>query len=333
MSKADMDLIRDRILDEPLNPAVNNVLSIVKRFMLIQRSHRLSHVVFYQSETPLHYLGEGENVDYLAGLLGNYRHEGDVKLAQLAREIDFLKKQHGRNIALIIEVNRLLSGFIPSNAFRSYPWIRQVSSISDYQQRKQYISDVFGRKVRKYGYTIDICREIKILRGFYDDMYLPYIYSRFGSQSIPRSFRMLARQVRNGFLLRVFEEKECVSAVVCRLIRNRLAAVAFGVAHEHEYNLKRGAMSACYYYLFRQAESMGCDHVDLLRSRPNSGDGVFEHKRRWGAKPYRDHWPHTVLGILIPDKVPSGLGNILVKKGGNFLSLSQCIENHHDDIS
>ena len=40
--------------------------------------------------------------------------------------------------------------------------------------------------------------------------------------------------------------------------------------------------------------------VDLLRSRPNTSDGVYEHKRRWGAKPVIDSWPHTALWIFLP---------------------------------
>ena len=64
--------------------------------------------------------------------------------------------------------------------------------------------------------------------------------------------------------------------------------------------------------------------VDLLRSRPNTSDGVYEHKRRWGAKPVIDSWPHTALWIFIPKtEICPRLKTQLIRKKDDFVEIQR----------
>jgi hypothetical protein len=65
--------------------------------------------------------------------------------------------------------------------------------------------------------------------------------------------------------------------------------------------------------------------VDLLRSRPHTGNGVFEHKRRWGARPEADRWPHTAIRIFVPEglEIPSTLKKQLVWCDEKFMELQK----------
>jgi hypothetical protein len=330
-------------ISEPLHPVILNMVGLVKRILLLPRSMRLTHLVFWIDESPVHYIGEGESTGYLTELLGEYqslakislptlvfkgyKHQNQLLLRPLIgkKPSDLRTDERGSgepDALVLLEVNRLLKRFMPVGTPVTYPWIRQIARLDDYRNRKSTINSVFGRKVRKYGYTHGLTRDPKALNLFYHDVYLPYIQSRFGRHSHPRSLKMLETQVRHGFLLKVYEQQECVAAAVCRRIGKCLIAVAFGVAPDHDDHLRRGALSACYTFIFQQAEREGLDSVDLLRSRPHKNDGVYEHKRRWGAHARRDPWPHSVLGIVHSGTLPEPLNGLLVHAQRGFIELS-----------
>jgi hypothetical protein len=64
--------------------------------------------------------------------------------------------------------------------------------------------------------------------------------------------------------------------------------------------------------------------VNLLPSRPNTSDGVYEHKRRWGAIPVMDSWPHTALWLFIPKtEICPGLKTQLIWKKGEFVEIQR----------
>ncbi|MBD3375260.1 hypothetical protein GF406_09510 [candidate division KSB1 bacterium] len=330
-------------ISEPLHPVPLTMTGLVKRLLLLPRSMQLTHLVFSHGENAVHYIGEGESTGYLTELLGEYQSLEKISLPELLfkgyryqnrivlRPLIGKKTSDQRtderrsdepDAPVVLEVNRLLRRFIPARVPVTFSWIRQIAHLDDYRNRKSYINGVFGRKVRKYGFTHRVTQDSKELNLFYHNVYLPYIQSRFGRQSHPRSLKMLDTQVRHGFLLQVYEQQQCVAAAVCRRIRRQLIAVAFGVAQDHDDHLKRGALSACYYFIFQQAEREGLDSVDLLRSRPHKNDGVYEHKRRWGAHACRDPWPHTVLGILPSGILPAPLQGVLVHSQQGFTELS-----------
>ena len=54
-----------------------------------------------------------------------------------------------------------------------------------------------------------------------------------------------------------------------------------------------------------------------------ASDGVYEHKRRWGARPEIDSWPHTALWIFIPEetKLPPSLKKQLIWNRGGFTEI------------
>jgi len=134
--------------------------------------------------------------------------------------------------------------------------------------------------------------------------------------------------VQSGFLLQVFDGRKWVSGAICQVRGKSVTVLAFGVHGQYFHLLKRGVLSSVYYFVFHWAEKTGVETVDLLRSRANAADGVYEHKRRWGALAERDPWPHTAIWIFVPDSamIPPLLGNQLIWRGDRFVELkSVCI--------
>jgi hypothetical protein len=137
-----------------------------------------------------------------------------------------------------------------------------------------------------------------------------------------REFR---RTVKSGFLLKVFDGKQWISGAVCGVQGNSVTTLAFGLIPDYEYHLRRGALTAVYYFIFKWAEKNAVRTVDLLRSRPYTEDGVYEHKRRWGGRPEKDAWPHTAIWIFAPKRsnLSQGVGHHLVWDGKEFVELEK----------
>jgi hypothetical protein len=280
----------------------------VKRVALLGRSLRLSHAELVRpgvDSTPVHYLGEGESLRYLAHLHGGEMtqvRENDLPLVGLRRLI----RRHTRQSLVYVELNRLLAPLMPGDPAITLPWITQMVTLAGDGARTTSgaFEGVYGRKVRKHGLTYRRVTAPDLVEEFFHELYIPYIESRFGDAAHLRTERELQTAVRSGFLLQVVDADGWLSGVVCRLRRHQVTALAYGLREPHPELLDKGALSAASYFLIRWAREHGLERVNLLRSRPHRKDGVFEHKRRLGADAIWDPWPHTVIGVYTPDHAP-----------------------------
>jgi hypothetical protein len=95
--------------------------------------------------------------------------------------------------------------------------------------------------------------------------------------------------------------------------------------------LRYGALSAVYYFLVDYARSHCISSLDLLRSRPHADDGVYRHKKFWGAIPEADPWPHTMLSINVynDSSLPRGMEGLLVCDESEFVTLGEALERRY----
>jgi len=288
---------------EPTNRILYGPASFAKRVILLYRSLRLRQVEIEDSLSGerLTYIGEGETLDYVRRTF--FTNAKEIKATPLPIWLLPRRIKHliSFNVRVIVEINRMLAPLVAPGGLVTFPWIRQQVSLngSNYIKIRRKIEATFGRKVRKFDYRCQMTRDQKMVRKFYEDLYLPYLTTRFESACHARTLSELHTAIRSGFLLQVFAQDRWVSGVICRLKKDEICTLAFGHLPGNQYDLRRGALSAAYYFIFKWAEEHSVQKVDLLRSRPNTSDGVYEHKRRWGAKPVIDSWPHTALRIFL----------------------------------
>lgn len=313
---------------EPTNSILYGLASLAKRIILLHRSFWLRQV---EIEDPLSgkrltYIGEGESLDYVRRTL--FTNARETKIAALP--IWFLPQKIKHLISsdaqVFVEINRTLKPLIPPGGLLTFPWIRQKVSLNsvDHMERKRKIEASWGRKVRKFDYRCQMTSDKKMVQKFYEDLYLPYVTTKFENACHARALSELQTAARSGFLLQVFAQDLWVSGVVCRLEKDGICALAFGHLPGNRYDLRRGALSAAYYFIFKWAEEHSVQKVDLLRSRPNTSDGVYEHKRRWGAKPVIDSWPHTALWLFIPrGEICPRLKTQLIWKRDEFVEIQR----------
>jgi hypothetical protein len=168
------------------------------------------------------------------------------------------------------------------------------------------------RKIRKHGYSFRIVRDRQMLRKFYKEMYLPYIAGRHDDLAIIDDFAFIKGLYRNGELLVVEQDDRVVSAAICQKLGDCYFWKRAGVLGGDEELMKRGALSATYYFSILRASRLGARSVDFGWSRPFLDDGVFNHKSRWGTRivlePYSPLHCHLWVN---PDKSSSiGLGGL-----------------------
>ena len=98
---------------------------------------------------------------------------------------------------------------------------------------------------------------------------------------------------------------------------------AVGMVPDYRLHLQHGALTSIYLFLLQWAQRNGIESIDLLRSRPHGDDGVFNHKKAWGADIAEDGWAHTCIRIVLPEgcRLPACLKRQLVRSGEGFAEL------------
>jgi len=313
------------IISEPVGICALRSASILKRFVFLPRSLRLIHVQsgpVSPSGARIAYLGEGESLPYLKERIAPEAFRLVSERVPITRLGKMIREIPESGAWLCVEINRLLQPFFPRKGLQTFPWLRQCIDLHSpqYGDRRPKIEATFGRKVRKYKYSFRLAHDAASVEHFYERLYLPYVKARFGDACYPRTLPELCRAVEKGFLLQVLRGEQWVAGVVCSVRKNEVSARAFGHLPEEEYSLRLGALSAAYYGLLRHASSHAISRVDLLRSRPDEKDGIYCHKKRWGAVAFKDCWPHTVIRLYPPEDpcVPHFLESLLFWDGSAF---------------
>jgi SAM-dependent methyltransferase len=315
-----------RLWFEPADGPLLTLAGLAKRILLLGRTRRLVLARIVAPDVDALYAGEGESLAWLARL-----HGASVEDRRPISWAGLLRLAEERDRLLYVEINRLLRPLLPAGGFFTLPWIRFAAQIDTDAGRggKKLVEATYGRKVRQQGFTSRLLSGRAAAETFHRDFYLPYVRWRFGGETHPRSRWETRAAVRNGFVLQILQGELPVAAAACGIRRGSVTLLALGLQGDYPDLLHRGALSAVYYELFRRARESGLRRVDLLRSRPHSADGVSLHKKRFGARPETDPWPHALLAIYPPatSELPAPARDLLVEDPrGRIVRLADLVE-------
>jgi hypothetical protein len=121
------------------------------------------------------------------------------------------------------------------------------------------------------------------LLDFFNTMYRPHGYGRHGPSAQLRSFASVRYAMKRGALLWITCEGQKVAGVVLEFKNRRMILSALGAAGGDEGLMKKGVLSATYYFSMQYARTQGCPIVDFGGTRPSLHDGLLRYKRKWGA--------------------------------------------------
>jgi len=206
---------------------------------------------------------------------------------------------------IFIGIDKFFSYFLFKNGFIVIPgWLLFTLDLSKPLQKSWNLSknkslkeDI--KKVKKYKYFYKMtCNPIEF-EYFYHHMYLPYIPERFGKSTIHTNFYPMKFTFEKGRLLLVKQENKNISGMIIWTHNKDVYAAYLGVRDGRIEFLKRGALSAAYYFTIMWAKENRFKQIDLAHCRPFFNDGLFYYKKKWGAEIKRSTRLQSILGMKI----------------------------------
>lgn len=153
---------------------------------------------------------------------------------------------------------------------------------SGFAQKKYQITNNFSER---YGLDYRISHDPEDLYLFYQRMFLPHVKRRYGDLAIVDSFKDMQCFFQQGMLLFVTKNGLDVAGALSLIQENKLLVFRrTGVLDGDETHVEAGAQTALYYFQLRYANEHGLRGVDTMMSAPFLNDGVFRHKKEWGAQ-------------------------------------------------
>lgn len=168
------------------------------------------------------------------------------------------------------------------------------------------IADIKGRCRTRYRtlfnrfslhnpFQMRISQDEADLRHFYQRMYLPHIAQQFDDAAVIDSYEQQAEILARGFLLIANDGHQDVAATLCHIKGDTMHYSRAGVLDGDRQHIQRGAQSALYVQMILHAKQAGLHKLNLGMSYPLYEDGVFKHKRAWGAQVTPDESKHTYV--------------------------------------
>jgi len=145
---------------------------------------------------------------------------------------------------------------------------------------------ITNRFVERTGLDYRVSRDPQDLDLFYHRMFVPHIRKRYGDLSDIESYEEMKKFFENGLLLFVTRDKAAVAGALCRVENGTLIFRRAGVLDGDESHVKIGAQTALYYFQIRYAMDLKLRALDTMASLGFLNDGVYLHKRGWGAAVY-----------------------------------------------
>ncbi len=199
------------------------------------------------------------------------------------------KPTHGINLCVAVLPLSWEQEFDKICDFKAQEWVHQIlplSSSADVANEKvnKKLREK-GRKIKKESFGYRTSTDLRDFDRFYYDMYLPTVQKQFGDLVLIEPYEDLKSTFLDGrgLLLFVMENGTPVAGSVIFFQDKTLVEYRVGVLHGDRDYIKRGAQSAINYFEIHFALERSCDSYDMLGSRPFLEDGVYGHKRQWGA--------------------------------------------------
>jgi glycosyltransferase involved in cell wall biosynthesis len=181
--------------------------------------------------------------------------------------------------------------------FYSHELVQQILDISDNDQQLGKLSqkqlNFTKNKIKKAGFSYRVSHNKQDFMNFYYNMYLPLIKKNFGDFANIDSLENMEEYFSRGFLLLVTQMEQDVNGVLCWQHDDTLVYRRAGVLNGDNPSIKQGGQSAAYYFMIEEARQRKLKKLDLMFSCSFLKDGVYLHKRRWGAAVFPDDEPKS----------------------------------------
>lgn len=200
---------------------------------------------------------------------------------------------------VVSHVSRLFSGTVPAPiAFDNPARVHQVVPLSlslEEILKGRTIRKKANRYLRQNHYTW-LSTAQNDFDYFYYRMYVPSAQRRFGPTCVVQPYDSLLSWFRRGALMLISLDGETVGGSLVHLQNGTWFDRYSGFLDGEPEILRRGVSIILYWYSLKLAIERGALRANFIDSNAWCSDGVFEHKRSWGAVVQEDPY---VLGKLM----------------------------------
>ncbi len=185
-------------------------------------------------------------------------------------------------------------------SFSTPPWVQQILEGIDrpIDEILMGMNQTMRRNIRRLetqGYTYEFSKQQDDFDLFYHQMFLPYIGSRFSELSADiLDYDHMNIGFQHGGLILVKLNQSPICGMLCILENGLCEALDMGVLNGDLTLVKQGSNVALWWYMLDWARQNGAVRFDFGGSRPFMVDGVFNFKRQWGTRIFKNVRKHTL---------------------------------------
>jgi hypothetical protein len=161
------------------------------------------------------------------------------------------------------------------------------------------------RRANKLGYEYVISHNKNDFDEFYTQMYLPTMQARHGEAALPTPPGEAYQYFRRGWLFWIKRDGTYVSGAVCQPQQDVVNARIAGVRNADAQLMREGAAAMVYYMMLQWANQHGYRAVNFLGTDPYLSSGLFQHKRKWGAKLSVPSYLYRQIWIKVQHNTPA----------------------------
>ena len=273
------------------------MISAIRRTLYPVTSKFLSHATLVEgrlkgTESPFRCLFV-DNSDFSEHLRGRIFEEPLVVLRKSRIWIPALRRHilsNADSFDLCIAVLPMKTESSLRGAY-DYKCTKHIRQVIDTSGSWEEIRSKFSRKTRqitnafqeKHGLSYRIANSGEEFDHFYYDMHVPLIQKRYGKLSVVQTYESTKKHFNKGRLLFVTKNDMPVAGALSVVKDGALNFRQSGVLDGDESHIKGGAQLALYYFQIMYAKENNLHAVDAGWSAPFLNDGVYMHKRAWGA--------------------------------------------------
>ncbi|MEW6074718.1 MAG: GNAT family N-acetyltransferase [Candidatus Omnitrophota bacterium] len=172
-------------------------------------------------------------------------------------------------------------------------WVRQTNPIflgindlvktNKLRKSETLLSDI--KKINNSHYEYEFFKNDRsLLDFFYYNMYTPYVNNRYGDEKFLTSYGEILSYFKKGGLILVKDGDRYVSGTIVKIEDKKLSTCKSGVLNGDMNLVKKGVLTALFYFYCKFAQDNGLTKIDYGLSRPFLNDGVLRYKAKWNTK-------------------------------------------------
>jgi hypothetical protein len=205
-----------------------------------------------------------------------------------------IKKSHNDfDMCVAVLPSRYEKTFEGLYEFKSQRYVRQIIDTSGSweeiiqrfnKRKRQYTNNLPS----KYNLWFRISHDLNDFDFFYHQMHITHIKKKYRDLSDIDSYDDMKAYFLKGFLLFVTKGDQTVAGALCLIQGRTLIYRRSGFLAEDEHQFKDNIQTILYYFVLLFAKNKNLAKVDTMKSSSFLNDGVYRHKREWGAVVHQD---------------------------------------------